>query len=217
MEYTNEQLEEMVVGKPQRANAVFYEKAALNVEKSKATGQRVYETKVYIQMKQAGMRDSVSYIAREQDIREFPEEYAHFQRTRQGQRETVPISIIPGMELAHMQELLDLGLTTVDQLAEATVVPAHLLYAQRSARTLNQVLQEQKDGNEEKSQQEEIREAAVVPAEDRPEHPHGQRRPEVPASNGVGDGEVAEGHGAGRPEHSRQGLSYNIDNWSIEL
>jgi hypothetical protein len=210
MEYTTEQLEQMVTGKPEKPRAVFFEKAMLSVEESKKEGRRVYHTTVYVKLSHAGVRDSVAYKATKQDIAAYPEEYAHFQRTRQGAHRTVPVNIIPGLELVHMQELIDMGLSTVDQLAKANTVPPHLEYARKSAITLSKVLQEQENGNEEEGHSEEgigeeARKADDVSASSGREHPRDLRRPESPPSAGLRNGEAPEGNGQGGREHYRTG------------
>ena len=56
-ELTQEQLEELVEGKPTRASAVFYEKAVLDVLKSQAAGRRIYTTICFLKETQAGVTD----------------------------------------------------------------------------------------------------------------------------------------------------------------
>lgn len=207
-ELSQEKLEEMVVGKAPPLNVTFYEKAMLDVEKSKVAGKRVYFTTIYVRKKAPGVTDSISYRATEQDKRKYPEEYQHFLSTRQGAQKGVPIDIIPGLGLAHMQELKDMGLNTVEQLSDAKALPHHLDYAYQSARVLVQALQEQANGNEEESISEEGR-TDEVPAADRPEHSARVGKPAVPARNGSQNEEAAEGNGAGRPAHSSpQSVNY---------
>ncbi len=225
MEYTQKQLEEMVVGKPSRPRALFFEKAALNVAESKAQGRRVYDRKVYVRKMQPGVRDSISYLAQKADIVEFRAEYEEFLRNRQGAQTTVSISVIPNLDLSHMQELVDMGLGTVQALAESEVVPKHLEYARQSAIALDAVLKEQRHGKEESNQEihkhgtglegnpeAEVRSANEVPAVGGQEHLHRERQHEPAASRVDGDAEDSRRLRPGRQEHHRP---QELDNWSV--
>jgi hypothetical protein len=161
VDFTHEQLVEMVDGKKTKPIAHFFEKAALDVAASKKAGHRVYNPTVYVQMNQPGVTDSISYPAQKSDIDSYPEEYNHFRVNRQGARRDVMIQIIPGLDIIHMQELIDMGLSTIARLAAAPSVPQHLEYARESAITLDRVLQEQANGNQEKG----IEEAGIEEAE----------------------------------------------------
>jgi len=170
-ELTQSQLEEMVVGKNSKARATFYEKAALNVSASKLHNRRIYRPTVYVTLIQPGVTDGISYPAKKADIEEYPEEYQHFMLNRQGKKKSVKIEIIPGLDIIHMQELIDMGLSTLDRLAESLSVPEHLEYARESAIALNRALQEQADGNNqthEESPTEETYETKNVHASHRP-------------------------------------------------
>lgn len=160
-EYTHGELEEMVVGKAPKANAIFYEKARLMVDASKLAGRRIYEPQTYIKLSHPGVTDVISYRATASDIAKYPEEYEFYMQNRQGIRETVPISIIPNVTLSHMQELTDMGFNDVRKLSEAVTVPSHLEYARQSAITLNRVLQEQKNAFTEESDEEKYEETPV--------------------------------------------------------
>jgi len=142
-DYTQAQLEEMVVGKVEKPRATFYEKAVLDVGASKIAGRRIYNPTIFIQLIQPGITDNISYSAKRADIEEYYDEYEYFMSTRQGSNTSVPIDIIPGLNISHRQELIDIGLQTIDRLANAQTVPHHLEYAKISAMTLNSVLQEQ--------------------------------------------------------------------------
>jgi hypothetical protein len=221
-DYTNQQLEEMVVGKPERANAVFFEKAALNIEKSKEAGRRIYDPTVYVKMTQPGVTDSIAYKATEHDIAAYPEEYAYFMQNRQGTKRSVSVEIIPGLELVHIQELIDYGLSTIEQLATAEVVPAHLEYAKQAAIQLNYVLQEQSHAQQEESIKEDPEErreilTEALPPSDRPEHATGVRRREVPPSQGSGNDQAPEGVRPGGQEQRRPRGLNPVDNWKVDM
>ena len=209
-ELSEKKLEEMVVGKPQKNNATFFEHARLDVTASKQAGRRMYKNTVYIQETSPGVRDSVSRVATAEDKRRFPEEWDFFERNRQGSNRSPKVDIIPALKLEHMQELIDMGLPTVKILAETEMVPAHLEYARKAAITLHQVLQEQYNAQEESSNEESSTEEGASP--DRREHsnPVGQR---VVSRSEDRRGKVGEGSEAGGREHHRQGQV--TDNWSV--
>lgn len=150
-ELSQAQLEELVEGKPQKPRAVFYEKAALQVDESKLAGKRIYKTRVYIKLIQSGVTDNISFTAKPKDIEEFQEEYQYFLNNRQGSTKAVLIDIIPNLNIANKQELIDMGLSTIERLAAATVVPPHLEHIRQSAITFQKVLQEQSNGRQEES------------------------------------------------------------------
>jgi len=223
-DYTNIQLEEMVVGKQHKANAVFYEKARLMIDKSKEAGRRIYEPQTYIMLTQPGVTDKISYAATKKDIEAYPEEYAYYMQNRQGVRETVPISIIPNLNLAHYQELIDLGLSDVRILAETASVPPHLEPARQSAITLHRVLQEQrhasKKENIEEEVVEEVQRLSDVLETHRLEHPVDERRREVPGVQPGESGEPAQRHDEGGREQRHQLLnpvSMDTCNWKVDM
>jgi hypothetical protein len=140
-DFTQKQLEEMVVGKTSNPNVIFFEHAALNVPNSKQAGRRVYDTLVYIKLSQPGVDDNISYLAQKEDVTKYPDEYQYFLNNKGGR--TAPgVEIIPGLDIAHLQELRDYGILTVAKLAEMEAVPPHLSYAHRAARVLNQAFED---------------------------------------------------------------------------
>jgi len=147
-ELSQEQLEELVVGKPEKPRAVFYEQAVLNHSKSKVERRRIYDRCVFIKMVAPGTTDWQPYIAQQKDFRDYPEEYAYFLGNKQGER--IPsVEIIPGLDIVHKQELLDTGFINIKQLAEAINIPEHLEYARRAAAVLVRSLEEIKHAKEE--------------------------------------------------------------------
>ena len=212
-ELTQRQLEELDQGKPNPASATFYEKAALDVLKSKEAGHRVYTRTVYVLMKQPGVTDAISFKATPEVIAEYPEEYQQFLNNRQGARKTIPINVIPTLQMEHMQELLDMGITTTEQIVKADILPAHLEYVREPAQTFQSVLEESSNGNsQEEVREEEVRvEAEDVHAVDRQEHQDAVGRPEFPRSLGRPADPVAGGHSPGGQEHSRPEVDGEVD------
>ena len=204
-ELTEKQLEELVVGKPSRNNATFFEHARLDVPASKQAGRRVYVNTVYIREQPIGVKDSVSRRATEADKKKFAEEWDFFQRNRQGAKRSPKIDIIPNLKLEHMQELIDIGLPTIEMLASAEMVPPHLEYARKSAITLHAVLQQEQSNAEEESIEEireEVRSAEEGATPDRQQDTDAVLRRAVPRSQGDDGGEAGEGHGQDRrPQH----------------
>ncbi len=129
---TQAQLEELVVGKKENPRAVFFEKAKLNVEKSKEAGRRCYDKLTYVKKTAPGLTDYASALATPKDIMDYPEEYEYFMQNKQGTREP-GIEMIPGLDILHLTELRDYGLLTIRKLAEANSVPVHLKAAQDAA------------------------------------------------------------------------------------
>jgi len=213
MEHTQQQLEELVVGKPARPNAVFYEHAVLNVPASKEANRRIYDTKLYVILQHPGVKDSVSYEATQKDIDTYPAEYQQFINSRQGEKEP-GVEIIPNLDIAHLQELRDMQLRTIPQLAATEIVPQHLEYAREAAIIFNAALEQtnasKKESHHEENQREEIpRKAETLPAEDRREHRRHVERPEVPRSNGGREiRETSQRTATGRPPHHREGVNW---------
>lgn len=217
MELTNEELERLVVGEQPKARAVFYEQAVLNVQESKRQGRRVYDKKIYIQLRAPGVRDNASYEAQKADIIEFHKEYQDFLRSREDAK--LPgIEIIPNLDLAHLQELRDYGILTIKKLAESNV-PSHLEYAKQSAIVLNKAFEEQSNAEKESSEEAGSESRAEGPGNVHEirgrEHADHVGRPPVEESGRREAGRVAEGHDASGREHHRQGLT--TDDWSVEF
>ena len=213
---TQEQLEEMVEGKKPNPNAVFYEHAALNVERSKASGHRMYDKKVYIKLSNPGIADSMSYEAQKADIQQYRDEYEYFLQNKQGIREP-GIEIIPNLDIAHLQELRDYGILTIPKLAEMELVPPHLEYAQRAAKVFNQALQETSHVSEEESIEEESPvQTRDVQKADRQEHCNGIGRRAIPESSGDQEaGQNTRGDGTGG--RIQRNNPVDPDNWSMEF
>jgi hypothetical protein len=145
---TQAQLEELVVGKAQNPNVIFYEHATLNVPKSHEHGRRMYDTKVYVKLSQPGVSDNISYLAQKEDIKKYPDEYQYFLANRGGKSEP-GIEIIPNLDIAHLQELRDYGILTVAKLAGMETVPPHLEYAHKAAKVLQTAFEVMNNGKEE--------------------------------------------------------------------
>ena len=211
-DHTQKQLEEMINGKPQIANAVFYEQAMLDHAASKTLGRRVYIKTVFIKVTQPGITDWASYMALPADFANYPEEYETFLNNKQGTR--VPgVDIIPGLDIAHLQELIDIGLATIPQLAEALQVPPHLEYAKQSAIAFNLLLKETPHAEEEGNQESSVEEAGFMPAPDRQDHPVDLSRRAVPTRYRATENDDS--------KRIHQGGRYNggedtIDNWKVE-
>lgn len=195
-ELSQRQLEELDQGKPSAPIATFYEKATMDVDKSKAAGRRVYEKVVFVLLKQPGVTDSISYKATPQDVRDYPDAYKDYADARQGVRKTIPINIIPNLQLEHLQELMDMGITTIDQIVSADILPAHLEYARKPAQQFQAVVEESTHASEEESTSEESPEN--VHEAHRREHPSDVGGPRIQTSTGIRRrSEVAEGNGQG--------------------
>jgi hypothetical protein len=226
-ELSQKQLEEIVEGKPEKARATFYEKAALDVGESKKHGYRVYRPTVYVKLIQAGITDNISYTAKAEDLELYAEEYAYFLSNRQGVKRSVMIDIIPKLDIIHMQELIDMGLSTIERLAGAEAVPPHLEYARQSAITLNGVLKEQANVQQENVQQEKHIEEAVfeeipVPAKNvheahRQDHQNDVRQPSIQKGDGRGRDSDSQRVRPGRQEHNRQGVTLPSNNWNVSF
>jgi hypothetical protein len=234
-------LEELVEGKPQTPRAVFYEKAALQVAESKLAGHRCYRTMVYVKLMQSGVTDNISYPARKKDIDDFPEEYQYFLGNRQGSTRAVLIDIIPNLNIANKQELVDLGLSTIDRLADSVSVPPHLEHIRQSAKVFQSVLQEQlnvsieEDSIEERSEASsfegerkaisrnpttfrETEEAGNVSASHRQGNDHDVRRSSVQEGGQRGKDSHPRGLYQARQVNSGKSVDYLLDvNWSISF
>jgi len=212
MELSQKQLEELDQGRPPDPQVVFFEKAKLNHEKSEAAGRRIYDKVVYLKATHPGVTDWVPYMATKADIANYPEEYAYFMRNKQGDR--VPgIEIIPGLDLIHMQELLDMGIVNINQLAGALTVPQHLEYAHRGAKIIQSALQESLNGNrieENHSKETHSEETRDVPPVVRQQDIRDERQPPVQASHGDRAGKTPEGVRPGGFPYGGQGLNWEV-------
>ena len=210
-ELSQQKLEQMVNGSPQLPNVIFYEQAILDHAASEEAKHRVYIKTVFVKITQPGVTDWVSYKAQPADIAKYPEEYDYFMNHKQGKR--VPgIEIIPNLDIAHLQELIDMGLAKIPKLAETLTVPSHLEYARQAAITINAVLQETNNASKEESV-EESREAEVVPAPSRQIDPVDLLGPAVPNRPRVEESQLTKGlQASGRFDGSQ-----SIDNWKVEI
>ena len=210
-ELSQQKLEQMVNGSPQLPNVIFYEQAILDHSASEAAKHRIYVKTVFVKITQPGVTDWVSYKAQKEDIAKYPEEYDYFMNHKQGKR--VPgIEIIPNLDIAHLQELIDMGLSKIPKLAETLTVPSHLEYARQAAVTINAVLQETEHAQEE-SIEEIVSQAQVVPETDRQDDPVDLCGPAVPNRPIVEESHSAKGlQASGRFDGSQ-----SIDNWKVEI
>lgn len=218
-DYTQRQLEEMVVGKNPNPRAVFFEQAVLNTARSKEAGRRLYDRMIYIRLSQPGVTDSISYQAQKQDLIDYADEYQYFLNNKQGIRKP-GIDIIPNLDITHLQELRDYGILTIPQLADMEVVPPHLAYAHDAAKVFNQALKETSHVEEESIEEDrqESRKAETLLTPDRPEHGHDDGRYDIPRS--VRPEQVprdSKGHGQGGQEQRNNPVGFVSDNWSITM
>ena len=160
-EYSNEQLERMVMGEAENPNVSFYEQSRMNPELSKAAGTRVYETVVMIKKTQPGLTDFVAYRAQPKDIKEYPDEYQYLLNTK-ADIGSPGIEIIPGLTQNEVQELKDYGITTITKLCDAETLPAHLQHCQVSAQRINEVFKNEQQSNEESQQEENVGEEGGI-------------------------------------------------------
>ena len=196
------ELEEMVQGKPIDPFVTFEEKAVINVAKSREAHRRVYDTKLMITNRYPGVTDYIPRQATKADIRKYPNEYSKFMADKNVNL-SPSVSIIPGISLAEAQELRDIGMGTVKQLAESKEVPHHLSHLLVSAKMLYGTLKSMEPnnsehGNDQKvSQEKRIQAQPTTEVAGRHKHDHvEQRRP------AAGDEiRAGERHEAARPKH----------------
>lgn len=214
-ELTQHELEILVEGKPQVARSVFYDKAIMNVQKSRAAGRRVYDTVCFLKETQAGVTDWVAVKARENHIKLYPEEYQHYLASRRGAI-SPSIEIIPNITPAEMQELIDYGLSTIRVLSEAEQVPPHLTHIHQNAKVLQAVFKEQSHGIEEESIEEEVHEESpegLLSQANRRINARDVERHEVPESSGLRERSPAERvQTSGRIQHHSSVMD---GNWSM--
>jgi hypothetical protein len=206
---TQEELEVLVVGTSTEPDAVFYEQASLNHKRSQELGSRVYDKIVFIKLTQSGVTDWTAYKAQKADLEAYPEEYQYFLSNKQGDRKP-GIEIIPNLDIIHLQELRDFGIQTIQQLAEATAIPPHLAYAQKTAIVLTAVLEETRNGHQEENHEESI-ESETVPASDRRDNPVDVRQPHLHSSVGSEAGSTPER----LPQGGRFNGDKNLNEWEI--
>lgn len=221
-EYTNAQLERMVLGKVEKPNVVFYEESCMDVEKSKAAGRRIYSTVLMVKYTQPGVTDWAPQRAQKQDILNNQEAYQYFLQTK-GDVGSPSVKIIPGIKADEAQELIDYGIVTITKLCDAEVLPRHLLHLQASARRLNEVMKDEQTRNQQEhdSYRPSTGDAEVeietqnvgqakeedwhVPAPDRRDDTVGMRRRVLPTGPQDGGGETREGLRSGGRDDGGQG------------
>ncbi len=152
-------------------NVVFFDKATMNVTKSKEAKRRIYDTVLMVTRRNPGITDYAAEIAQPADIKANPAEYQYYLHNREGVG-SPGTSIIPGINTSEIQELFDYGLDTINKLCAANTLPAHLEHLKASALRINKVLQEES-------------------SHDRQENPIEETRPESPEAGRVN------GHGTG--------------------
>lgn len=185
-ELSQSQLERMVQGEMPDPNCVFYEQSKLDVDKSKAAGRRVYSTVLMVKYTQPGVTDWAPQRAQRADIKNNPEAYAYFERTKNDVGSPA-VDTIPGIHPNEAQELIDYGIITITKLCEARTLPAHLQHLQASARRLNEVLKHEQESNEKVHQTEE------VPAPDRRDDTVDLGQSSLPGGLGTEVGTAPEG------------------------
>ncbi|RKX23165.1 MAG: hypothetical protein DRP45_10820 [Candidatus Zixiibacteriota bacterium] len=208
-EYTDRQLERMMLGEEENPYVQFYEKSQMNVKLSKAAGHRVYETVVMCKKTQPGLDDFVAYVAQPADIRDNPDEYDSFMNNK-GDIGSPSVDIIPGVNPNEVQELIDYGITTITKLCEAKTLPQHLIHVQASGRRIQEALRHEQEANEESHSEE----TSDVPSPNRPIDTAPVRRSSVQAGDGSEGGEVAERPHPRGLEYGGGGLS---PNWNIQI
>jgi hypothetical protein len=219
-EYTQKQLEEMVVGKPIDPTIEFYEQAILNIAESKEQGKRVYRNTIMIMRRIPGVKDYVASEAKEADFARWPDEFIAYQ-AQVLMRRSPGLEVIPGISNIERQELVDRGYSTLAKLTEGTSVPAHLVHIQRIAARIHQAIQaEEIHHGEEESEEESIEESRpeIVPEAHRREHNSDVGQRAVQGLQPGRSGEPPRGNDAGRQEHRDQRPKVSpIDNWKVDL
>lgn len=99
----------------------FYEHPTLDGVASTEKGRPIYKTKLFVWMKptspQLTVKDPKSKPATQAHIREYPEEYARYE-AQKGNKRGRPLSLLPSMNAGLEKELADLGVFTLEQLAD---------------------------------------------------------------------------------------------------
>ena len=215
-EYTQAQLEEMVVGKPIDPTIEFYEQAILDVRASKEAGRRVYRSTTMVKRQIPGVKDYVASEAKAQDMKNWPGEYANFQMQLL-QKKSPGLEVIPGISNVERQELIDLKLSTLSRLVEGEMsVPVHLQHLVPIASRIQQAIQAEEIRNGEESNQEESnQEERSLPETRGPQYDPDVEQPRVSQVQPGSGGEPAQGNQTGRQEHSS--VNQHLDNWKVDL
>jgi len=101
-------------------------------EDAKKIGIGKFESATFIKVRAPGVRDYVSRLATENDIQEYPAEYALFVEG-DTLEEGTPLSQLPGYKKAFALELAAMGIESCEDLAERSEAPEDYLaqmYAQ---------------------------------------------------------------------------------------
>lgn len=192
MDYTQKQLEEMVVGKPIDPTVQFFEQALMDPVQSKAAGHRVYNNTIMIKRQVPGVSDYVAQRATKEDIAKWPAEYMAFKHATEA-RKYPGLEVLYGITNIEKQELIDRGYGTLERLAAATDLPPHLAHLKLPAIRIYEAItaEEVHHDVEEEDQQEGSREEAYASSRDADGGERGATRgsdPGGPAFTGPGNG-----------------------------
>lgn len=96
---------------------IFYERAVYNEEKSKAENRPVYENKVYVK-KHYDSLTCYDNRAEQSDFDQFPRQYQRFVSNKKSREQGVPVGMLPTISPSDVKMCEDMGLYTVEKLAE---------------------------------------------------------------------------------------------------
>ena len=106
----------------------FYSKAVKDDAKSQEAGRAIFQETVFINIKIPGDKNNdVNRIAFPEDITRFP---LHYERFRKGQEQVIgtPLSAVPFLSEAQVEEYKALFIRTVEQLAGLSDVQASKIF-----------------------------------------------------------------------------------------
>jgi len=103
-----------------RAEVIFvaiYENAVYDDEATQSAGRPRYRNAPFIAVREKGTKDFVSRPVKNDDKRRFPRAWKSWE-ARNGASAPVPLDLLPGMRPAQLRELKEIGITSVEGLAD---------------------------------------------------------------------------------------------------
>lgn len=112
-------LAEIIDPRQLQVQAQFIDGATIDAKATAARGYRVYRIAPFIRVRIGGQADTACHPARPEDVKQFPREWQAYQNRRAPETD---IASLPGMDEATARTIRELGLFSVERLAEAPVV-----------------------------------------------------------------------------------------------
>lgn len=113
----DEKIDAELFGRAEVIYVAIYENAAPDPEATEASGRPRYRNAPFIAVKEKGTKDFVSRPVNEDDKRRFPRAWQAWE-ARKNTAAPLPLELLPGIRPAALRELREIGIQSVEALAE---------------------------------------------------------------------------------------------------